>query len=267
MLIPQFHAVWRQAGHPEINAIDQSTGLKMEFNTRRSVPPLSPQTLIILLTWNLSYWTAEPTLWTLKFWGIHFRDPLQYLNYKTSILDGFLELARSCNPEKAVGVWCRSKRKAVRLSVIPRAIIFFEPWLGKRRPTPDWLAFFFSQSGDITSGSESKDWLGSETRIQDKRKWTITFTHTSMWTKMIAEVSFLPSHRMVVDDRKELLCRAEIMNRVYLRDIAELDADISRLERLLAKEELDTTPAERLDTVSWFSLGHINRELERRGPF
>lgn len=71
-----------------------------------------------------------------------------------------------------------------------------------------------------------------------------------MWTKMIAEVSFLPSHRMVVDDRKELLCRAEIMNRVYLRDIAELDADISRLERLLAKEELDTTPAERLDTVS-----------------
>ena len=58
---------------------------------------------------------------------------------------------------------------------------------------------------------------------------------------------------MVVDDRKELLCRAEIMNRVYLRDIANLDADISRLERLLAKEELNSTcptPAEMLDNVT-----------------
>lgn len=43
---------------------------------------------------------------------------------------------------------------------------------------------------------------------------------------------------MVVDDRKELLDRAEIMNRVYNRDVVQLDADISRLERLLAKEEL-----------------------------
>lgn len=42
--------------------------------------------------------------------------------------------------------------------------------------------------------------------------------------------------RMVVDDRKELLTRAEIMNRVYLRDIAKLDAEIQRLERILAKE-------------------------------
>lgn len=41
---------------------------------------------------------------------------------------------------------------------------------------------------------------------------------------------------MVVDDRKELLTRAEIMNRVYLRDIAKLDAEIQRLDRILAKE-------------------------------
>lgn len=41
---------------------------------------------------------------------------------------------------------------------------------------------------------------------------------------------------MVVDDRKELLTRAEIMNRVYLRDIAKLDSEIQRLERILAKE-------------------------------
>lgn len=39
-----------------------------------------------------------------------------------------------------------------------------------------------------------------------------------------------------MDDRKELFNRAEIMNRVYLRDIAKLDAEIQRLERILAKE-------------------------------
>uniref|UniRef100_A0A0P5B4G1 Metabotropic GABA-B receptor subtype n=1 Tax=Daphnia magna TaxID=35525 RepID=A0A0P5B4G1_9CRUS len=44
------------------------------------------------------------------------------------------------------------------------------------------------------------------------------------------------TRRMVVDDRKELLTRAEIMNRVYLRDIAKLDAEIQRLDRILAKE-------------------------------
>lgn len=57
-------------------------------------------------------------------------------------------------------------------------------------------------------------------------------------------------YRMVVDDRKELLGRAEIMNRVYLRDISNLDADINRLERLLAKEELNSTCVEKLDHVS-----------------
>lgn len=42
--------------------------------------------------------------------------------------------------------------------------------------------------------------------------------------------------RMVVDDRKELMTRAEIMNRVYLKEIAKLDADIQRLERILDRE-------------------------------
>lgn len=41
---------------------------------------------------------------------------------------------------------------------------------------------------------------------------------------------------MVVDDRKELLTRAEILNRVYLRDVAKLDAEIQRLERVLARD-------------------------------
>ena len=41
---------------------------------------------------------------------------------------------------------------------------------------------------------------------------------------------------MVMDDRKELWHRAEIMNRVYQRDIAKLDSEIQRLERILTKE-------------------------------
>lgn len=41
---------------------------------------------------------------------------------------------------------------------------------------------------------------------------------------------------MVVDDRKELLTRAEIMNRVYTRDIAKLDAEIQRIERILDRD-------------------------------
>lgn len=39
-----------------------------------------------------------------------------------------------------------------------------------------------------------------------------------------------------MDDRKELWHRAEIMNRVYQRDIAKLDSEIQRLERILTKE-------------------------------
>jgi len=39
-----------------------------------------------------------------------------------------------------------------------------------------------------------------------------------------------------MDDRKELLARAEIMNRVYQRDISNLDTEIQRLERILTKE-------------------------------
>lgn len=44
------------------------------------------------------------------------------------------------------------------------------------------------------------------------------------------------TRRMVIDDRKELLTRAEIMNRVYLQDISKLDVDINRLEKLLDRD-------------------------------
>lgn len=47
--------------------------------------------------------------------------------------------------------------------------------------------------------------------------------------------------RMVVDDRKELLTRAEIMNRVYHRDIAKLDAEIEQLERILARPDINSS--------------------------
>jgi len=46
---------------------------------------------------------------------------------------------------------------------------------------------------------------------------------------------------MVVDDRKELLTRAEIMNRVYHRDIAKLDAEIEQLERILARPDINSS--------------------------
>jgi len=47
--------------------------------------------------------------------------------------------------------------------------------------------------------------------------------------------------RMVVDDRKELLTRAEIMNRVYHRDIAKLDAEIEQIERILARTDINSS--------------------------
>ena len=64
---------------------------------------------------------------------------------------------------------------------------------------------------------------------------------------------------MVVDDRKELLTRAEIMNRVYLRDIAKLDAEIQRLERILAKELNSSVST--LDDVTIWELTWVPLEL------
>ena len=60
---------------------------------------------------------------------------------------------------------------------------------------------------------------------------------------------------MIIDDRKELLTRAEIMNRVYLQDIAKLDGDISRLERLLDREIRQSTVAT-LDHVRLSIIGN-----------
>ena len=56
---------------------------------------------------------------------------------------------------------------------------------------------------------------------------------------------------MVIDDRKELLTRAEIMNRVYLQDISKLDVDINRLEKLLDRDIHHTSIAT-LDNVNVF---------------
>lgn len=56
-------------------------------------------------------------------------------------------------------------------------------------------------------------------------------------------------HRMVIDDRKELLTRAEIMNRVYLQDISKLDGDINRLEKLLDRD-IHHTGIATLDNVN-----------------
>ena len=60
---------------------------------------------------------------------------------------------------------------------------------------------------------------------------------------------------MIIDDRKELLTRAEIMNRVYLQDIAKLHGDISRLERLLDREIRQSTVAT-LDDVRLSIIGN-----------
>ena len=59
---------------------------------------------------------------------------------------------------------------------------------------------------------------------------------------------------MDIDDRKELLTRAEIMNRVYLQDISKLDGDINRLEKLLDRE-INHTSIATLDNVIPFHYG------------
>lgn len=41
------------------------------------------------------------------------------------------------------------------------------------------------------------------------------------------------TRRFVIDDKRELQYRVEVQNRVYKKEIAALDAEIRRLERLL----------------------------------
>jgi gamma-aminobutyric acid type B receptor len=41
------------------------------------------------------------------------------------------------------------------------------------------------------------------------------------------------TRRFVIDDRKELQYRVEVQNRVYKKEVAKLDAEISKLEKML----------------------------------
>lgn len=41
------------------------------------------------------------------------------------------------------------------------------------------------------------------------------------------------TRRFVIDDRKELQYRVEVQNRVYKKEVSKLDAEISKLEKML----------------------------------
>lgn len=50
------------------------------------------------------------------------------------------------------------------------------------------------------------------------------------------------TRRFVIDDKRELQYRVEVQNRVYKKEIAALDAEIRRLERLLDSPTTNTPP-------------------------
>lgn len=47
-------------------------------------------------------------------------------------------------------------------------------------------------------------------------------------------------HRFEVEDRKEIIYRVEVQNRVYRREILVLDNEIKKLEREIANERSDS---------------------------
>lgn len=49
------------------------------------------------------------------------------------------------------------------------------------------------------------------------------------------------TRRFVLDDRRELQYRVEVQNRVYKKEIAALDAEIRKLERMLEPGTASTT--------------------------
>lgn len=49
------------------------------------------------------------------------------------------------------------------------------------------------------------------------------------------------TRRFVVDDRRELQYRVEVQNRVYKREIAALDVEIRKLERMIETGTASTT--------------------------
>lgn len=49
------------------------------------------------------------------------------------------------------------------------------------------------------------------------------------------------TRRFVLDDRRELQYRVEVQNRVYKKEIANLDAEIKKLEKMLESGTASTT--------------------------
>lgn len=55
------------------------------------------------------------------------------------------------------------------------------------------------------------------------------------------------TRRFVTDDRRELQYRVEVQNRVYRKEVAKLDAEISKLEKML--ENLSSTSSSNISVA------------------
>jgi gamma-aminobutyric acid type B receptor len=52
------------------------------------------------------------------------------------------------------------------------------------------------------------------------------------------------TRRFVTDDRRELQYRVEVQNRVYRKEMANLDAEIAKLEKLLENRSSSTSSSQ-----------------------
>lgn len=52
------------------------------------------------------------------------------------------------------------------------------------------------------------------------------------------------TRRFVTDDRRELQYRVEVQNRVYRKEVATLDAEIAKLEKLLENRSSSTSSSQ-----------------------
>lgn len=66
------------------------------------------------------------------------------------------------------------------------------------------------------------------------------------------------TRRFVIDDKRELQYRVEVQNRVYKKEIAALDAEIQRLERLL-DSTTNTPPTATSPTTSASIIAAIQK--------
>lgn len=72
------------------------------------------------------------------------------------------------------------------------------------------------------------------------------------------------TRRFVTDDRRELQYRVEVQNRVYRKEMANLDAEIAKLEKMLENRSSSTSSSQismiphikviSLVKISWFNL-------------